>query len=50
MTTKLNPEIWKRIKEINTDVNNNVSYVKDIVQYGKSEHWAYPESDDGDCE
>ena len=48
MTTQLTPELWKRIKEINTNVNNNVKYVSDKTKYGKSDHWSLPQDAEGD--
>jgi len=47
---KLTPKKWKIIQDINTYRNDNIHYVKDQVQYGKSDHWAFPDDDKGDCE
>ena len=47
---KLTPEIWKKIQEINSDRNDRIQYVKDKTHYGKSDYWAFPDDDQGDCE
>ena len=46
----LTPEKWTIINRTNTYRNDNIHYVKDRVQYGKSDHWAFPDDEKGDCE
>ena len=45
----LTREGWKKILEVNYDVNESVAPLTDKEIYGVEEHWAYPDKV-GDCE
>jgi predicted transglutaminase-like cysteine proteinase len=47
---KLTPQIWTSLRDINTYRNDNIHYIKDAEHYGKSDYWAFPDDDQGDCE
>lgn len=46
----LTPARWTEMNEVNDYVNNNVTQVEDISNYGVSEIWSYPNERGGDCE
>ncbi len=45
----LTKDSWRRILEINYDVNEKIKPLTDMEIYGVEEHWAYPTTV-GDCE
>lgn len=40
---------WETIREVNADVNNEITPITDMDLYGRDEVWAYPDGA-GDCE
>ncbi|MCP4075904.1 MAG: transglutaminase-like cysteine peptidase [Gammaproteobacteria bacterium] len=49
-TIKLTPKALTLLQRINTQVNNEVSFMLDIDQYNQEEFWALPLTGSGDCE
>ena len=45
-----NPELMRKLDEINTSVNHEIGFALDASQYGSEEYWALPISGYGDCE
>ena len=46
----LNETSWRKIVQINADVNREVVAVTDQDHWGVPEHWGYPDDGKGDCE
>ncbi|MFZ4531201.1 MAG: transglutaminase-like cysteine peptidase [Alsobacter sp.] len=46
----LDGDAWRRIVRINQQVNAAIEQIEDIVLYGVSEKWSYPDAGKGDCE
>jgi predicted transglutaminase-like cysteine proteinase len=42
--------LMQSLSQINVAVNDEISFVLDIHQYGTEDHWALPSSGRGDCE
>lgn len=43
-------KLWFELNRVNDFVNSSVAPLKDTVQYGRLEWWAYPTAKGGDCE
>jgi len=41
---------WEYLNDMNDSVNHKIKYMSDEEQYGKQEHWTYPNDGKGDCE
>lgn len=50
MRITLTPELEKQLFQINYNVNSDMTYVRDLDQYGKLEHWPHIPGKMGDCE
>jgi predicted transglutaminase-like cysteine proteinase len=46
----LNQATWSELVRVNQSVNAQIEQVEDIVLYGVSEKWTYPDEGKGDCE
>lgn len=46
----LTEKSWRRIVNINADVNRDIEPMTDMEQWGIVERWSYPDTGRGDCE
>lgn len=49
-TIKLPPRAMTLLQQVNTQVNDEVTFVLDIEQYNQEEYWSLPRMGSGDCE
>jgi predicted transglutaminase-like cysteine proteinase len=51
MPQKLTKELWKVLKKINKEVNNDIRYKRDIDLYNQTDYWTIIEGKgEGDCD
>lgn len=50
MRIELTDQLINQLYQVNVEVNGNMKYVTDLVQYKKLEHWVHIPGKFGDCE
>jgi predicted transglutaminase-like cysteine proteinase len=50
IVARLDEAHWRKLLQINANVNKKVKAVTDLDQWGVAERWSYPTTSKGDCE